>query len=310
MRVEIDPQAGFCWGVVRTIQIAEDALQQGTPVYVLGQLIHNPREVERLEQKGLRTITHEELPEAARQGARVLIRAHGEPPETYRRAWELGLELIDATCPIVSKLQERVRKFYVQGYQVVIFGKAEHPEVIGVRGVCEGNCIVVRTVEEALERVDMRRPTVLFSQTTMDKRAFAELAAALRKRIAELVVQEPEQVSGEFHAKNTICGQVSGREEQLRRFAAAHDVVLFVAGRTSSNGRVLYEICRSVNPRTYFIEDVRELQPEWFADVRSVGITGATSTPQWYMQEVARVVRERFATVPDGSCDTPQSSSR
>jgi 4-hydroxy-3-methylbut-2-enyl diphosphate reductase len=294
MDVRVDPHAGFCWGVVRTIQIAEESLQQGQPVYVLGHIIHNPREVERLERMGLRTITHEQLPEAAREGARVLIRAHGEPPSTYRTAWELGLELIDATCPIVAKLQERVRKFFLQGYQIVVFGKAEHPEMIGVRGVCEDQCIIVRSVEEALQRVDMTRPTVLFSQTTMDKNAFAELAQALRQRIAELIVEEPGSIAAEFLVKDTICGQVSGREQHLRAFAAEHDVVIFVAGRASSNGRVLYEVCRSVNPRTYFIESADELQPEWFEQARCVGITGATSTPQWYMHEVARVIRQRF----------------
>jgi len=294
MRVTVDPRAGFCWGVVRTIQIAEESLSQGQPVYVLGQIIHNPREVERLERLGLRTITAEQLPQAAQEGARVLIRAHGEPPQTYRRAWELGVELIDATCPIVAKLQERVRKFFLQGYQIVIFGKAEHPEMIGVRGVCEDRCIIVRSIEEALERVDVTRPTVLFSQTTMDKKAFAELAAALRQKIQQLVVEEPE-AAGELHVKNTICGQVSGREQWLRQFAAEHDVVIFVAGRASSNGRVLFELCRSVNPRTYFIEAAEELQAEWFEGAERVGITGATSTPQWYMQEVARVIRQRFA---------------
>ncbi|MCS6965734.1 MAG: 4-hydroxy-3-methylbut-2-enyl diphosphate reductase [Candidatus Kapabacteria bacterium] len=294
MQVQVDPHAGFCWGVVRTIQIAEASLQQGLPVYVLGHIIHNPREVERLERLGLHTITHEQLPQAVQDGARVLIRAHGEPPSTYQKAWELGVELIDATCPIVAKLQERVRKFYLQGYQIVIFGKAEHPEMIGVRGVCEDQCVIVRTVEEALRRVDFSRPTVLFSQTTMDKKAFAELASALRQRLQELVVEDPERIVGEFHAKDTICGQVAGREQHLREFAATHDVVVFVAGRASSNGRVLYEVCRSVNPRTYFIESVDELEPCWFADAERVGVTGATSTPQWYMQEVARLIAHRF----------------
>ncbi|MCS7176768.1 MAG: 4-hydroxy-3-methylbut-2-enyl diphosphate reductase [Candidatus Kapabacteria bacterium] len=309
MEVRIDPHAGFCWGVVRTIQIAEEALREGQPVYVLGEVIHNPREVERLERLGLRTITHDRLPDAAEEGARVLIRAHGEPPSVYRRAWELGVELIDATCPIVAKLQERVRKFHLQGYQIVIFGKAEHPEMLGVRGVCEDDCIIVRSVEEALERVDFRRPTVLFSQTTMDKRAFRELADALRQRIQELIVEDPEEVSGEFHVKHTICGQVSGREQHLRAFAASCDVVIFVAGRNSSNGRVLYEVCRSANPRTYFIESTDELQPEWFQGVNVVGITGATSTPQWYMQAVAAYIRRRFAANGGGgSSGTPQSA--
>lgn len=291
MHVHVDPHAGFCWGVVRTIQIAEESLRRGQPVYVLGQIIHNPREIERLERSGLQTITHEQLPEAARQGARVLIRAHGEPPSTYRQAWELGIELIDATCPIVAKLQERVRKFYLLGYQIVIFGKPEHPEMRGVRGVCEDRCLIVCSVQEALERVNVHRPTVLFSQTTMDKKAFAELAEALRRRVRELVVEYPERL---FQVKDTICGQVAGREEHLRTFAAGHDVVVFVAGRASSNGRVLYDICRLVNTRSYFIEAIPELRAEWFDGANSVGITGATSTPQWYMHEVARYIRQHF----------------
>lgn len=294
MEVIVDPQAGFCWGVVRTVQIAEQSLQEGTPVYVLGAIIHNPREIERLERLGLRTITHEQLPEAAREGARVLIRAHGEPPSTYQQAWQLGIELIDATCPIVAKLQERVRKFYLQGYQIVIFGKPQHPEIVGVRGVCNDDCIIVQSVDEALTRVDFRRPTVLFSQTTIDKTAFAELVEALRQHVEHLRVEFPEELVGEFHAKDTICGQVSGREHHLRRFAAACDVVIFVAGRASSNGKVLCEVCRSVNPRTYFIESAEELCAEWFEGASRVGVTGATSTPQWYMHEVARQIRQRF----------------
>lgn len=296
MNVIIDPGAGFCWGVIRTVQIAEETLSEHAtkPVYVLGHIIHNPREIERLEAKGLRTITRDEIP-LLPPGSKVLIRAHGEPPETYRLARQHGIEIIDATCPIVTKLQERVRKFYDLGYQIVIFGKATHAEVIGVRGVCNDECIVVSSVEEALERVDLRRKTVLFSQTTMDRPAFLRLRDALKARIAELIVDDP--VSPEFLAKDTICGQVAGRENDLRRFARECDVVIFVAGRQSSNGKVLYEVARSENPRTYFIEDVTELQPQWFEGAERVGITGATSTPHWYMQQVREEILQRFATV-------------
>lgn len=296
MNVIIDPGAGFCWGVIRTVQIAEETLSEHAtkPVYVLGHIIHNPREIERLEAKGLRTITRDEIP-LLPPGSKVLIRAHGEPPETYRLARQHGIEIIDATCPIVTKLQERVRKFYDLGYQIVIFGKATHAEVIGVRGVCNDECIVVSSVEEALERVDLRRKTVLFSQTTMDRPAFLRLRDALKARIAELIVEDP--VSPEFLAKDTICGQVAGRENDLRRFARECDVVIFVAGRQSSNGKVLYEVARSENPRTYFIEDVTELQPQWFEGAERVGITGATSTPHWYMQQVREEILQRFVTV-------------
>jgi 4-hydroxy-3-methylbut-2-enyl diphosphate reductase len=297
MNVTIDPRAGFCWGVVRTVQIAEETLESNPPgtVFVLGNIIHNPREIERLECRGLRTITRDDFPTLPK-GAKVLIRAHGEPPETYRLARQFGIEIIDATCPVVTRLQERVRKFYDLGYQIVIFGKPNHAEVIGVRGVCNYECIVVTSVEEALERVDLRRKTVLFSQTTMDRPTFLRLRDALKERIGELIVEEMQQMATEFHAKDTICGQVAGREQDLRRFAREHDIIIFVAGHQSSNGKVLYNVVREENPRSYFIEDSSELRAEWFDGVSTVGITGATSTPQWYMSKVRQEILERFAT--------------
>lgn len=291
MRVNIDSTSGFCWGVVRTVKIAEDTVQ-GTRgnVFVLGQIIHNPREIARLADQGLQTITTEDFPRLADSGAKVIIRAHGEPPETYRLAWKYGIEIIDATCPVVTKLQERVRKFYDQDFQVVVFGKKEHAEVLGVRGVVGDNCIVVLSVEEALRDVVPNRRTVLFSQTTMDRATFRAIADSLRIRSAELIVDTMEQVAVDFLAKDTICGQVSGREGKLAEFARAHDVVIFVAGRASSNGKVLYNIALAANPHTYFIEDANELRTEWFQDVESVGISGATSTPHWYMEKVRETI--------------------
>ncbi|GIV54633.1 MAG: 4-hydroxy-3-methylbut-2-enyl diphosphate reductase [Candidatus Kapaibacterium sp.] len=297
MKVTIDPRAGFCWGVVRTVQIAEEVLRTNPPgtVYVLGHIIHNPREIERLESLGLATISRDDISRLPK-GSKVLIRAHGEPPETYRQAFQNGIEIIDATCPVVTKLQERVRKFYDLGYQIVVFGKATHAEVLGVRGVCNDECVVVSSVEEALERVDLRRKTALFSQTTMDRPTFIRLRDALRARIAELVVEEMQGIASEFHAKDTICGQVAGREQDLRRFAREHEVIIFVAGRESSNGKVLFQVVHEENPRTYFIEDSSELCPQWFEGVETVGITGATSTPQWYMNHVRQEILRRFAT--------------
>lgn len=288
MNVIIDKNSGFCWGVVRTVRIAEESLpsQGDRNVYVLGHIIHNPREIERLESKGLKTISVEDFPLIANSGAKVLIRAHGEPPNTYKAAFENGIELIDATCPVVTKLQERVRKYWDQNYQIVIFGKKNHAEVLGVRGVVRDQCVVVLTVEEALELVDMTRKTVLFAQTTMDRPTFISISEALRSRIEELVVDTMENLASNFHSKDTICGQVSGREAQLAQFAADQDVMLFVAGRASSNGKVLYNIAKSANDRTYFVEDISEIDPAWFAGAESVGISGATSTPQWYMEEV------------------------
>jgi 4-hydroxy-3-methylbut-2-enyl diphosphate reductase len=299
MTITIDPRAGFCWGVVRTVQIAEEILEQSPPgsVYVLGHIIHNPREIERLAARGLKTLSSRDEIASLPQGSKVLIRAHGEPPETYRLARQHHIEIIDATCPVVTKLQERVRKFYDLGYQIVIFGKRNHAEVIGVRGVCNDECIVVEHVEDALEQVDVRKKTVLFSQTTMDRPTFLRLRDALKSRIDELIVEEMGTIATEFHAKDTICGQVSGREEDLRRFARQNDVVIFVAGKESSNGKVLFAVAQSENPRTYFIEEVSEIQPSWFDGVEKVGITGATSTPQWYMEEVRRAISRLVVNV-------------
>ena len=294
MNVTIDRQSGFCWGVVRTVQIAEDQLAEHRAernVYVLGHIIHNPKEIERLEAKGLTTISVDDFPRLANSGAKVIIRAHGEPPATYRLAWEHGIELVDATCPVVTKLQERVRKFYDQDYQVVIFGKKDHAEVLGVRGVVHDKCVVVLSVEDALANVDLTRKTVLFSQTTMDRPTFYQIRDALTARISELVVGSMEEIATEFHAKDTICGQVSGRENLLREYAAANDVIIFVAGKASSNGKVLYGVARDANPRTHFVERASEIDATWFAGATNVGISGATSTPQWYMEEVADAIR-------------------
>jgi len=316
MTVDIDPSSGFCWGVVRTIEIAEDELQQGNEIYSLGDIIHNPEEIARLEKLGLKTIGVEDLP--AMSGKKVLIRAHGEPPTTYRIAAEAGVELIDATCPVVTKLQERIRKYYDEGYQIVIFGKKDHAEVKGLRGVCYDSCIVAKSIHEIEDAVDYRRPTVLFSQTTMDKPAFNEMKEYLRARIAELIVDTSEEIATEFHAaqahaiampmqaqatpfqaKDTICGQVSGRDKKLRAFAALHDTMIFVAGKNSSNGKVLFHICCDANPHSHFIESPGELQPEWFDGIERVGITGATSTPLWLMQRVREeILAKNGNTIP------------
>ncbi len=282
MIVSIDKSAGFCWGVVRTIEIAEQEMLAGRRLVSLGDIIHNPKEIERLDEMGMRTIAHEDL-ESLPSDTRVLIRAHGEPPSTYRAAVARGLQLVDATCPVVTKLQERIRRFYDDGYQVVIFGKKDHAEVIGLRGVCHDDCIVVKNLDEAQGTVDLSRKTVLFSQTTMDKPMFGEIRAWMQQRVRELIVDSAEAVATEFHAKDTICGQVSGREQRLREFASQNDVMVFIAGRKSSNGKVLFDICRDANPSTYFIEDISEIDTAWFEGAERVGISGATSTPHWLM---------------------------
>lgn len=291
MKVTIDKYSGFCWGVVRTIDIAEQEVSENETLYSLGEIIHNPMEIERLGKKGLKTISVNELEKG--KGQKVLIRAHGEPPSTYKKAEELGITIIDATCPVVTKVQERIRKFYLDGYQVVIFGKKEHAEVIGLAGQTNGEAIVIKTVDE-IDRVKLDKKTVLFSQTTMDKPTFHKIKDILQQRVNDFVVGSIEDEALEFHAKDTICGQVSGRDKKIREFAAENDIIVFVAGRHSSNGKVLFDIARDANSRSYFIEDVPELQSEWFEGIERVGITGATSTPQWLMEKVKRVIEEKF----------------
>jgi 4-hydroxy-3-methylbut-2-enyl diphosphate reductase len=291
--VTIDKQAGFCWGVVRAIDFAEQELQKGKKLYSLGDIIHNAAEVKRLGALGLEAIAVADL-ERIPTGSKVLIRAHGEPPSTYQKALAHGIELVDATCPVVTKVQERIRKFVNRGFQTVIFGKKDHAEVIGLLGVTGGTAIIVHDVQEADTLVDTTRPTVLFSQTTMDKETFYKIAELLRKKIAEFEIGSIEETAVEFHAKDTICGQVSGREKKLREFARMNDVIIFTAGKKSSNGKVLYTIAKEENSRTHFIESVDELNWSWFDGATSVGITGATSTPQWAMEEVKSVLETKF----------------
>ena len=295
MKITVDNNSGFCWGVVRTVDIAEQELAENGKLYSLGEIIHNPVEIDRLGDKGLKTIRHEDLPDI--KDAKVLIRAHGEPPETFRKMKEMGIEVIDATCPVVTKVQERIRKFYDKGYQIVIFGKKDHAEVIGLVGHTVGTAIVIKSLEE-LNTIDYGKKTVLFSQTTMDKATFYAIRDAIKERIkAEFEVGTFEEMAIDFHAKDTICGQVSGRDKKLREFAKSNDVVIFVAGRMSSNGKVLYEIAKSENPKTYFVENESEVNDEWFNGCKTVGISGATSTPQWLMERVRKAIVAKFETV-------------
>lgn len=279
MQIEIDDKSGFCFGVVRAISEAEKALDQGGTVYSLGDIVHNRMEVQRLEARGLKTIAHDQM--ASLGGSRLFIRAHGEPPKTYRTAEELGIEIIDATCPVVAKLQERVVRAHEAmqaiGGQVVILGKRGHAEVVGLTGQVEAQTIVIEG-EQDLDQIDFSRPIYLLSQTTQSIALFNRLGEVIRQR-----AQDPERVT----LFDTICRQVSGREQHLAAFAARFDVVLFVCGRKSSNGKVLYEVCRAANARTYNIEEASELQAAWFDGAATVGICGATSTPKWLMEEVA-----------------------
>lgn len=281
MRVEIDNESGFCFGVVRAINEAEKALQSGA-IASLGDIVHNRVEVQRLEALGLRTISREEIPSIA--GKRMLIRAHGEPPRTYAIAKEYGIEIIDATCPVVAALQRKVKSAYEKmqatGGTVVILGKRGHAEVVGLTGQVDEKAVVVEC-EDDLQVIDFSRPIYFLSQTTQSVEKFNHLADIMRKRVARadmLIVDD------------TICRRVSSRENHLREFARQHDVIIFVCGRKSSNGKVLYNICHQENERSYNIEEASELQKEWFEGVDSVGICGATSTPKWLMESIANAI--------------------
>jgi 4-hydroxy-3-methylbut-2-enyl diphosphate reductase len=288
MQIRIDETAGFCWGVVKTIETVEEVLKLNPDkdVYILGEIIHNPAEITRLENKGLKTITHEEMRTIDPDKSIVIIRAHGEPPETYRLAEGLRLNIIDATCPLVKNLHARVREYYESGCQIVIFGERDHAEVIGIRGVCNDECFVIKSSNADLSALDFSRKTVLVSQTTMDRRTFKEIAESLAKNFNLVDVLQKSEEDPIFKAKDTICKFVSGRGGKLGEFVSSSDVVLFVAGRKSSNGKSLYNFCRSINLNTHFIESPEEMEREWFDGAETVGITGATSTPQWYLAKI------------------------
>lgn len=288
MKVEIDSNSGFCFGVVRAISLAEEALQKdGSQIYSLGDIVHNRKEVQRLEQMGLRRATHEDMEQMA--GCRLFVRAHGEPPTTFQRAKELGIDVVDATCPVVAALQQRVIKARDEmkpyGGQVAILGKRGHAEVVGLTGQIEEPIAVIEGVED-LEALDYQRPIYLLSQTTQSVALFNNIAAMIRRRLPD---------EDMLVAEDTICRRVANREKLLKEFAARHDVIIFVCGKKSSNGKVLYEVCRAVNEHSYNIEEAAELRREWFEECRSVGICGATSTPLWLMEDVARRIEEEFS---------------
>lgn len=283
MRVTIDDNSGFCFGVVRAIGEAEAALERMGNVCSLGDIVHNRVEVQRLEKLGLRTVTHEDI--ASLGGATLLIRAHGEPPRTYQRAKELGVEIIDATCPVVARLQRRVREAYERmsavGGRVVLLGKRGHAEVVGLTGQVDDDVTVVESAAD-LEAIDFSRPIYFLSQTTQSIELFNALGSEIMRRATN-----PESVT----LDDTICRRVAGREQSLVEFSRSVDVVIFVSGRKSSNGRVLCDVCRRANERCYMVEEASELEQQWFEGVESVGICGATSTPRWLMEQVAQAVQ-------------------
>lgn len=284
MNVTIDKNSGYCFGVEFAIKMAEDEMQESDQLFCLGDIVHNDMEVKRLSDKGLVVIDREKLQELS--NCKVLIRAHGEPPETYRTAIENNIELIDASCPVVLKLQHRVKtafdKMERENGQIVIYGKKGHAEVIGLTGQTLEKAIVVME-EKDLDKIDFNKPVTLFSQTTKSTKGFYELKERIENRIRETKGTLNEV---DFNANDSICRQVSNREPQLLNFSKENDVIIYVSGKKSSNGKALYQVCKSQNEKSYFVENESEIDPNWFRPEDKIGICGATSTPMWLMEQI------------------------
>lgn len=281
MKITIDDNSGFCFGVQYAIEMAEDVLNNDEKLYCLGDIVHNEVEVKRLADMGLQSISHEEFVNL--KNCKVLIRAHGEPPSTYQLAMQNNIELIDASCPVVLKLQNRLKNSYdkieTKKGQLVIFGLPGHAEVRGLDGQTNGNSILI-TTDEDLDKIDYKLPIALFSQTTKSTQAFYAMGEKIRERAALVG-------NSDIQFNDTICRQVSNRDIQLQKFATEHTIILFVSGKKSSNGKVLFNVCKNINTRSYFVSDTSEIDLNWLKETDSVGICGATSTPLWLMQKVA-----------------------
>lgn len=287
-RIDIDSNSGFCFGVTTAINKAEETLSEGSPLYSLGDIVHNSAEMERLSLKGLKTISHADLDTL--QNVRVLLRAHGEPPATYAKAAQRNIKIVDATCPVVLKLQQRIKKDYEDArnanhdLQIVIYGQPGHAEVNGLVGQTESTAIVIESPDR-IDRIDMSRDISLYSQTTKSLEGFKAVIDSINAAIKPGVA---------FKSYDTICRQVSNRVSKLKQFVAEHDVILFVAGAKSSNGKVLFNHCLSVNSRTFLVSEPADIHRDWLDNVNSIGICGATSTPRWLMEQVADVVRNFY----------------
>lgn len=283
--VTISSSSGFCFGVVYAVEMAEAYLAEHPYLYCLGDIVHNDEEVRRLQAKGLRIITHADLPRLA--GETVLIRAHGEPPETYETALRHNIRLLDASCPVVLKLQNRIREIDSPENQIVLLGTLGHPEVVGLVGQIHQASLFVVSSPEEVEKLplDPCRPTYLFSQTTKAPALFQAVVAKLLEKVPNAIIAD------------TLCRQVSNREPHLKAFAESQDVILFVAGQKSSNGKALFSVCKAANPRSYYISSPEEVQVEWLKDAQRIGIAGATSTPQWLMERVKAHVESLLACV-------------
>ena len=293
MKITIDTNSGYCFGVEYAIQMAEDELNETHHLYCLGDIVHNDMEVKRLNALGLEIITKEQL--SILHDCKVLIRAHGEPPETYKIALSNNIELIDASCPVVLKLQNRIKNSFDKteknNGQIVIYGKKGHAEVVGLSGQTNEKAIIVMN-EEDLEKVDFSRPITLYSQTTKSTTGFYKMKTLIEERIANNSTEKStEDILKDFDANDSICRQVSNREPQLTHFSKENDVILFVSGKKSSNGIALFEVCKKINKRSYFIENEEDINKEWFLETDNIGICGATSTPNWLMEKVKMSVR-------------------
>ncbi len=284
IHIEIDSSSGFCFGVTTAIQKAEEELAKGNTLYCLGDIVHNGKEVERLHARGLITINHEQLKQL--HDVKVLLRAHGEPPETYETARRNNIEIIDATCPVVLQLQRRIKKQYDANpeAQIVIFGKNGHAEVLGLVGQTHSKAIVMEKLED-VRLLDFGRDIYLYSQTTKNLDEFRRIIDYIQSHIS------PDAT---FRSFDTICRQVANRMPNIASFAARHDIIIFVSGRKSSNGKVLLNTCKSVNPNSYMIEGPGEIDSSWIEGVTSVGICGATSTPKWLMEQCRDSILERI----------------
>jgi 4-hydroxy-3-methylbut-2-enyl diphosphate reductase len=284
MIIEIDNDSGFCFGVENAVRIAEKSLLSGEEVFSLGPIVHNDMEVDRLNALGLITIDHSRFREL--KNCKVLIRAHGEPPETYQIARENNITIIEATCPIVKRLQSRITNSWIKtkedNGQIVIFGKPGHAEVIGLMGQTNNEGILISEPAD-LDRIDVTRPVYIFSQTTMSIKEYNNLTEILRKKMKDKGVNPQENI---LTVNKTICGQVSNREPKLKTFAKEHETIVFVSGKESSNGRMLYNVCKSINPDTHLVSSPEEIEASWFTGKKTVGICGATSTPKWLIENV------------------------
>ena len=287
MKIEIDTNSGFCFGVVKAIEIAESELEKGSELYCLGDIVHNDAEVKRLEDKGLKTINYDDF--KSLRNVKVLLRAHGEPPETYQTAKENNIELIDASCPIVLNLQKKIDKAYIDfnsiDGQIVIYGKEGHAEVIGLLGHTDNKGIVISGFED-LDNIDYTKPINIFSQTTKSRSGYLEIIEEIKKRMKDVKSKDIIR----FISNDSTCRQVSNRDVFLEDFSKKHDIIIFVSGKKSSNGKVLYQVCKNQNDRSYFISDSDELDISWFKKIDSVGICGATSTPEWLMVKIKEAV--------------------